>query len=133
MNVAYFAALYLVWSLYWREGAPYTQHLFTASSWLSRLMKEFLYALVWAWVLFVLLLSWYIGLTRFWDNLHGVEDIMGGFLLSIIFTTPYFIKTLGQYAVFKQQIDGSAPGVVGVNGVRHGAQVAELSTTNLPV
>eukprot|EP00877_Chromochloris_zofingiensis_P010486 jgi/Chrzof1/5691/Cz16g11250.t1 len=62
-----------------------------------------------------------------------LEDIVGGFMLSIIFTTPYFIKMLGQYAVFKQQIDGSALGVVGVNGVRHGAQVAHLSTTNLPV
>jgi len=37
---------------------------------------------------------------------HNVSDIIGGFLIAIIFTTPYVIKAIGMNNAFIAEIDG---------------------------
>lgn len=43
---------------------------------------------------------------RFWDNEHNISDIIGGFLLAIIFTTPYIIKAVGLHTALREHVDG---------------------------
>ena len=105
MSLAWFNALYIVWALYWREGATYARHVFAAPTFLRRIVSEFFYAVIYGFVLLVLCLSWFIGLTRFWDDLHNISDIIGGFLCALIFTTPAFLAAVGQYNVFQEAMD----------------------------
>jgi uncharacterized iron-regulated membrane protein len=105
MSLAWFNSLYIVWALYWREGATYPRHVFAAPTFLRRITAEFVYAVVYGFTLLVLCLSWFIGLTRFWDDLHNISDIIGGFLLAVIFTTPAFLAAIGQYNVFQEAMD----------------------------
>ncbi len=57
LAVSLFTTFYLVWSLYWREGAPYASQVFGGGR-LRRLGFELLYAFLYWWLLFCLLLSW---------------------------------------------------------------------------
>jgi hypothetical protein len=38
-------------------------------------------------------------------QVHNVDDIMGGFLVDIIFTTPFTIKAIGLHGYLKHLID----------------------------
>jgi membrane-associated phospholipid phosphatase len=69
----------------------YSRHLFLATNFLKRLALEVAYAILYCFLLFVLLLSWFIGITRFWDNRHNISDILGGFMIGVIFSTPAFL------------------------------------------
>ena len=57
-----------MWSLYLRDDNPYPKKLYVATTLRGRLGQEILYALAYAFLLLVLCLSWFIGMTRFWDN-----------------------------------------------------------------
>jgi hypothetical protein len=105
MSLAWFNSLYIIWALYWREGATYPRHVFAAPTFLRRIVAEFMYAVIYGFTLLVLCLSWFIGLTRFWDDLHNISDIIGGFLCALIFTTPTFLAAVGQYNVFQEAMD----------------------------
>ena len=105
MSLAWFNSLYIIWALYWREGATYARHVFATPTFLRRVVSEFFYAVIYGFTLLVLCVSWFIGLTRFWDDLHFISDIMGGFLCALIFTTPAFLAAVGQYNVFQEAMD----------------------------
>lgn len=63
-----YTSLYLMWSLYLRVDNPYPKKLYVATTILGRLGQEVLYAITYAFILLALCLSWFIGMTRFWDN-----------------------------------------------------------------
>jgi len=42
-------------------------------------------------------------------QVHNISDILGGFLLAIIFTTPFAIKAIGLHTCVKRLIDGPRP------------------------
>eukprot|EP00879_Flechtneria_rotunda_P000384 GHRR01000476.1.p1 GENE.GHRR01000476.1~~GHRR01000476.1.p1 ORF type:complete len:402 (+),score=52.39 GHRR01000476.1:347-1552(+) len=107
MSVAWYTAFYIMWSLYVRSDAPYPSRLYEAKTICGRVVQEILYAAAYGWVLLVLCLSWFIGMTRFWDNVHNISDIIGGFLLAIIFTAPYIIKAIGLQIAIRDHIDGN--------------------------
>jgi hypothetical protein len=50
-----------------RRHVSLMRHIF------SRIVQELWHALVYAFVLLALCLSWFIGITRFWDNVSAVE------------------------------------------------------------
>lgn len=107
LSTSWFCTFYLVWSLYWRDGAPYAYHVFggRGSNRLRRVLFELLYAFFYYWLLFVLLLSWFSSCTRIWDNQHSEADVLGGLMIALLLTTPYVLKSIGQYAVFKRELD----------------------------
>jgi membrane-associated phospholipid phosphatase len=105
MSVAWYTSLYLMWSLYLRVDNPYPKKLYVATTILGRLGQEVAYAFAYAFILVTLCLSWFIGMTRFWDNVHNISDVIGGFLLAIIFSTPYVVKAIGLHIAFRNQID----------------------------
>lgn len=39
-------------------------------------------------------------------QVHNISDIIGGFILAIIFTTPYSIRAIGLHTCFREHIDG---------------------------
>lgn len=41
--------------------------------------------------------SWFIGISRLWDNRHHTADIVGGFLLAVMLSTFTVIKVTWQY------------------------------------
>lgn len=105
MSVAWYTSLYLMWSLYLRVDNPYPKRLYVATTLLGRLGQEVVYAVAYGFILLALCLSWFIGMTRFWDNVHNVSDVIGGFVLAIIFSTPFVIKAIGLHIAFRNQID----------------------------
>ncbi|WIA33282.1 hypothetical protein OEZ86_006423 [Tetradesmus obliquus] len=106
MSVAWYTVLYLVWSLYLRSDAPYPRRLYWGSSFWGRLVGEVMHALAYGFIVLCLCLSWYIGATRFWDHLHSIADIIGGFVVAVIFTTPFVIKAVGLHTAMRNRIDG---------------------------
>jgi membrane-associated phospholipid phosphatase len=105
MSVAWYTSLYLMWSLYLRVDNPYPKKLYVATTIMGRLGQEIAYAFAYAFILVTLCLSWFIGMTRFWDNVHNISDIIGGFSLAIIFSTPFVVKAIGLHIAFRNQID----------------------------
>jgi hypothetical protein len=105
MAVAWYTSLYLMWSLYLRVDNPYPKKLYVATTILGRLGQEIAYAFAYAFILVTLCLSWFIGATRFWDNVHNISDVLGGFVLAIIFVTPFVVKAIGLHIAFRNQID----------------------------
>lgn len=63
-----YTALYMMWSLYMRVDNPYVRKLYVATSKRARIGQEILYAFAYGFILFQICLSWFIGMTRFWDN-----------------------------------------------------------------
>eukprot|EP00878_Enallax_costatus_P008186 GHUV01008559.1.p1 GENE.GHUV01008559.1~~GHUV01008559.1.p1 ORF type:complete len:495 (+),score=53.30 GHUV01008559.1:75-1559(+) len=94
MSLAWYTSLYLMWSLYLRVDNPYPKKLYVATTIMGRFVQEVAYALAYGFILLTLCLSWFIGMTRFWDNRHNVSDIIGGFVLAIFFVTPFVIKAI---------------------------------------
>ncbi|KAF8067409.1 MCM5 [Scenedesmus sp. PABB004] len=115
MAVAWFTAIYIAWSLYVRRDAPLPPSIFRppplpprrARTLLGRVAREAAHALCYGFLLLALALSWFIGMTRFWDNRHHISDIVGGFLLAIIFSTPYAVKAVGLHVAMAEVIDGA--------------------------
>eukprot|EP00878_Enallax_costatus_P000743 GHUV01000859.1.p1 GENE.GHUV01000859.1~~GHUV01000859.1.p1 ORF type:complete len:406 (+),score=47.39 GHUV01000859.1:224-1441(+) len=105
MSLAWYTSLYLMWSLYLRVDNPYPKKLYVATTIMGRFVQEVAYALAYGFILLTLCLSWFIGMTRFWDNRHNVSDIIGGFVLAIFFVTPFVIKAIGLHIAFRNQID----------------------------
>lgn len=67
-----YTSLYLMWSLYLRVDNPYPKKLYVATTIIGRLLQELAYALAYVFILVTLCLSWFIGMTRFWDNVSGM-------------------------------------------------------------
>lgn len=107
LSTSWFTMFYIIWSLYWREGAPYATQVFGGgrSNRVRRVLFELLYAFLYWWMLFCLLLSWFSACSRVWDNQHKEADILGGLMIALLLTTPYVLKAFGQYAVFKRELD----------------------------
>eukprot|EP00878_Enallax_costatus_P034035 GHUV01037640.1.p1 GENE.GHUV01037640.1~~GHUV01037640.1.p1 ORF type:complete len:143 (+),score=22.41 GHUV01037640.1:346-774(+) len=95
----------MMWSLYLRVDNPYVRKLYVATSVRGRIGQEIAYAFAYGFILLTLCLSWFIGMTRFWDNVHAVSDILGGFLIAIIFSTPLVVKSIGWHVMIQSEID----------------------------
>ncbi|KAI8469724.1 MAG: hypothetical protein J3K34DRAFT_521878 [Monoraphidium minutum] len=113
MSVAWFAGIYMIWSLHIREGSPaLTHHVQTinkaAGAWWRRAAREALIALVNVYAIFSVCIGWFIGLTRLYDGRHHAGDILGGFLLAVMLGTFQAIKAIGQYAVIKAELDAAS-------------------------
>lgn len=73
---ARFTVLYLVHALYWREGLSYLGRINGNRGWARRLLGEVLQGLFILWGFVVLSIAWCIGVTRFRDNRHNIDDIL---------------------------------------------------------
>lgn len=65
--------MYLMWSLFLRADAPCPRRLYATRGLGARLAREAAYAFAYAWVLLALCLSWFIGITRFWDDVRALR------------------------------------------------------------
>ena len=72
---ARFTILYFVHALYWREGLRYMGSVWGGGCG-RRFLGEVLQGLFIVWGLAVLSIAWCIGVTRFRDNRHNIDDIL---------------------------------------------------------
>jgi membrane-associated phospholipid phosphatase len=94
MAVGLFAALYMLWSLHWREGgALHSSLLRPASSFIGRIGKDVASLVVLLVLLFQIAWPWGVALSRFRDNRHNASDVVGGLLLAVSFV-PVFVARL---------------------------------------
>lgn len=63
---------------------------------------------------------------------HNISDILGGFLLAIIFTTPFAIKAIGLHGCIQMLIDGPNGSTAAQNGAPTVAQHTAEDTLVLP-
>jgi membrane-associated phospholipid phosphatase len=111
MSVCWFTTLYLVYSLYWREGSAYLFGLHKRRGCCMRFCMEVCNALFYLWSIGLLALSWFVGVSRYHDNRHHISDIVGGFFLAVIVTTPYFLTYAGQLQYYAGRIDEEEQGL----------------------
>lgn len=71
-----FTVLYFVHALYWRDGWRFMGSLWGSNSCGRRFLGEVLQGLFIVWGLAVLSIAWCIGVTRFRDNRHNIDDIL---------------------------------------------------------
>jgi len=128
MSVCWFTTLYLVYSLYWREGAAYMFGLHSRRGCCTRFFMEICNALFYLWSVGLLALSWFIGVSRYHDNRHHISDIIGGFFLAVIVATPYFVTYAGQLQYYSKRIDEEEQGLERLPSHR---DVKDISGTKL--
>eukprot|EP00882_Tetradesmus_deserticola_P017249 GHRQ01018471.1.p1 GENE.GHRQ01018471.1~~GHRQ01018471.1.p1 ORF type:complete len:263 (+),score=78.78 GHRQ01018471.1:583-1371(+) len=104
MAVGLFAALYMLWTLHWREGALHHALLRPASSILGRIGKDVASLAVLLVLLFQIAWPWGVALSRFMDNRHNVSDVVGGLLLAVCFV-PVFVVRLASSASAAHQAE----------------------------
>ncbi|WIA16493.1 hypothetical protein OEZ85_013173 [Tetradesmus obliquus] len=94
MAVGLYAAIYMLWSLHWREGGALHRALLRpASSIMGRIGKDVASLVVLLVLLFQIAWPWGVALSRFIDNRHNASDIVGGVLLAVSFV-PVFVARL---------------------------------------
>lgn len=71
-----FTVLYFVHALYWRDGFRFMGSVWGSNSCGRRFLGEVLQGLFIVWGLAVLTIAWCIGVTRFRDNRHNIDDIL---------------------------------------------------------
>jgi hypothetical protein len=76
--------MYMVHALYWREGMKYMGSVFGGQGCGCRFLGEILQGLFIVWGLVVLSIAWCIGVTRFMDNRHNIDDILVRGLLWVL-------------------------------------------------
>lgn len=75
-STARFAVLYFVHALYWREGLSYMGGLWSRRGCGGRLLLEVLQGIFIVWGLAILAVAWCIGVSRYRDNRHNIDDIL---------------------------------------------------------
>lgn len=71
-----FTVLYFVHALYWRDGLRYMRSVSERKSCGMRFLGELLQGLFIIWGLGVVAIAWCIGVSRFRDNKHNIDDIL---------------------------------------------------------
>jgi uncharacterized membrane protein YhaH (DUF805 family) len=84
----------MVHALYWREGMKYMGSLFGGRGCGRRLLGEILQGLFIVWGLAVLSIAWCIGVTRFRDNRHNIDDILVRGVLLVLYCTVHVMYLL---------------------------------------
>jgi membrane-associated phospholipid phosphatase len=93
MAVGLFAALYMLWTLHWREGGALQRALLRpASNVVGRMLKDVASLAVLLVLLFQLAWPWGVALSRFMDNRHNPSDVVGGLLLAISFVPVFVVR-----------------------------------------
>ncbi|KAF6261425.1 phosphatidic acid phosphatase type 2/haloperoxidase [Scenedesmus sp. NREL 46B-D3] len=93
MAVGLFAALYMLWTLHWREGGALQNTLMRpASSVMGRISKDVASLAVLLVLLFQIAWPWGVALSRFIDNRHNVSDVVGGLLLAVSFVPVFVVR-----------------------------------------
>lgn len=104
MSLCWFTVLYFVHALYWRDGFRFMGSVWGSSSCGRRFLGECLQGLFIVWGLAVLTIAWCVGVTRFRDNRHNIDDILGGFVAALLWMTPCVFIALGQLNYFQRQL-----------------------------
>lgn len=68
--------LYFVHALYWRDGMRYMGSIGRSRGCARSFLGEVLQGLFIVWGLTVVSIAWCIGVTRFRDNRHNIDDIL---------------------------------------------------------
>lgn len=105
MSTSWYTALYIMYSLYLRYGGQWQRRMHE-TRWFTQLLLQIVNALIFIWVILVIAMAWFIGLSRYKDNRHHLADILGGFWIAILSTTPYFILTAGANSYYMKVLHG---------------------------
>lgn len=105
MAVGLFAALYMLWTLHWREGgALHSTLMRPASTFVGRITKDVVSLVVLLVLLFQIAWPWGVALSRFIDNRHNPSDIVGGLLLAVSFV-PVFVARMASSVSYQAVAD----------------------------
>eukprot|EP00775_Hariotina_reticulata_P007321 gene7321-7533_t len=105
LSICWYCVVYLFHALYWREGFHYMGGIWTrGSSWWMRVLKELMQGLVIIWGCLVMCMAWFIGVSRYTDHRHNIDDILGGFMAALLWMTPILIISLGQLSFFQKRL-----------------------------
>jgi hypothetical protein len=105
MAVGLFAALYMLWTLHWREGGALQKAVLRpASSIGGRIIKDAASLAVLLVLLFQIAWPWGVALSRFMDNRHNPSDVVGGLLLAMSFV-PVFVVRLASSVGYQAEYE----------------------------
>lgn len=106
LSTCWFCILYLTHALYFRGGYSYMGGLWRrgARSFWWRALLELLQGLLMVWGFTVLCIAWWIGVSRYTDHRHNIDDILGGFVAALLWMTPVSLITIGQLTFYHAKI-----------------------------
>ncbi|KAF8057151.1 PIG-K [Scenedesmus sp. PABB004] len=106
LSVCWYTVFYFVHALYLRGGYNYMGGMWDlarrGAAW--RLLTEVAQGLFIVWACTVLSIAWWVGVSRYTDHRHNIDDILGGFIIALLWMTPIAIISLGQLNFYQAHI-----------------------------
>eukprot|EP00878_Enallax_costatus_P013785 GHUV01014417.1.p1 GENE.GHUV01014417.1~~GHUV01014417.1.p1 ORF type:complete len:370 (+),score=88.65 GHUV01014417.1:1172-2281(+) len=115
LSICWYCVVYLIHALYFRQGFYHMGGLgakaySSSGKWYQKIIMEALQGLLLLWLCVVLCIAWWIGVSRFTDHRHNIDDILGGFTAALLWMTPIAIIAMYQLSYYHKSMTKDGTG-----------------------